>query len=195
MENITIDIKKNNSQFHRLVNTYIKRKGIDEFMQWLDSTDFFTAPASTRFHGSVEGGLCQHSINVARWLNKFADELYPGKYSKETLTMVSLFHDVCKANCYKESTRNVKNEQTGQWEKVPYFAWEELLPFGGHGSKSMHLLEKYVKLTDDEASAINCHMGYAGVLNITPISDAFGFCPLAFLLHIADMFATYVDKC
>lgn len=106
-------------------------------MDWLGSTDFFEAPASTRFHGSYEGGLCQHSLNVGKWLNKLAEGLYPGQYTKETLTLVALFHDVCKANCYKTSTRNVKNEQTGQWEKVPFFAWEEVLPFGGHGSKSM----------------------------------------------------------
>lgn len=159
MDNTTpvIDTKKNAAKFYKVVETYIKRDGINDLMDWLGSTDFFEAPASTRFHGSYEGGLCQHSLNVGKWLNKLAEGLYPGQYTKETLTLVALFHDVCKANCYKTSTRNVKNEQTGQWEKVPFFAWEEVLPFGGHGSKSMHLVEKFVKLTDEEASAINCH--------------------------------------
>lgn len=159
-----IDTKKNAAKFYKVVETYIKRDGINDLMDWLGSTDFFEAPASTRFHGSYEGGLCQHSLNVGKWLNKLAEGLYPGQYTKETLTLVALFHDVCKANCYKTSTRNVKNEQTGQWEKVPFFAWEEVLPFGGHGSKSMHLVEKFVKLTDEEASAINCHMGFANLM-------------------------------
>ena len=86
--------------------------------------------------------------------------LYPGQYTKETLTLVALFHDVCKANCYKTSTRNVKNEQTGQWEKVPFFAWEEVLPFGGHGSKSMHLVEKFVKLTDERGFCYQLSYGF-----------------------------------
>lgn len=124
MDNTTpvIDTKKNAAKFYKVVETYIKRDGINDLMDWLGSTDFFEAPASTRFHGSYEGGLCQHSLNVGKWLNKLAEGLYPGQYTKETLTLVALFHDVCKANCYKTSTRNVKNEQTGQWEKVPFFA-------------------------------------------------------------------------
>ena len=216
-----IDTKKNAAKFYKVVETYIKRDGINDLMDWLGSTavsythltsaasdvykrqdwlgstDFFEAPASTRFHGSYEGGLCQHSLNVGKWLNKLAEGLYPGQYTKETLTLVALFHDVCKANCYKTSTRNVKNEQTGQWEKVPFFAWEEVLPFGGHGSKSMHLVEKFVKLTDEEASAINCHMGFANLMSsdVGGISSAFTYSPLVFLTHVADMFATYIDKC
>lgn len=192
-----IDTKKNAAKFYKVVETYIKRDGINDLMDWLGSTDFFEAPASTRFHGSYEGGLCQHSLNVGKWLNKLAEGLYPGQYTKETLTLVALFHDVCKANCYKTSTRNVKNEQTGQWERVPFFAWEEVLPFGGHGSKSMHLVEKFVKLTDEEASAINCHMGFANLIgsDVGGISSAFTYSPLVFLTHVADMFATYIDKC
>lgn len=120
-----IDTKKNAAKFYKVVETYIKRDGINDLMDWLGSTDFFEAPASTRFHGSYEGGLCQHSLNVGKWLNKLAEGLYPGQYTKETLTLVALFHDVCKANCYKTSTRNVKNEQTGQWEKVPFFAFAQ----------------------------------------------------------------------
>ena len=156
MDNTTpvIDTKKNAAKFYKVVETYIKRDGINDLMDWLGSTDFFEAPASTRFHGSYEGG-------------------------------------------YKTSTRNVKNEQTGQWEKVPFFAWEEVLPFGGHGSKSMHLVEKFVKLTDEEASAINCHMGFANLMSsdVGGISSAFTYSPLVFLTHVADMFATYIDKC
>lgn len=79
-----IDTKKNAAKFYKVVETYIKRDGINDLMDWLGSTDFFEAPASTRFHGSYEGGLCQHSLNVGKWLNKLAEGLYPGQYTKET---------------------------------------------------------------------------------------------------------------
>lgn len=83
-----IDTKKNAAKFYKVVETYIKRDGINDLMDWLGSTDFFEAPASTRFHGSYEGGLCQHSLNVGKWLNKLAEGLYPGQYTKETLTLL-----------------------------------------------------------------------------------------------------------
>lgn len=79
MDNTTpvIDTKKNAAKFYKVVETYIKRDGINDLMDWLGSTDFFEAPASTRFHGSYEGGLCQHSLNVGKWLNKLAEGLLP----------------------------------------------------------------------------------------------------------------------
>ena len=118
----------------------IKREGIKDLMGWLESTDFFTAPASTRFHGACDGGLCMHSLNVYRRLkdlNEFYDMDGAG-CSRESEAIVALFHDLCKVGCYKVSSRNVKNDKTGQWEKVPFYKFEEDFPFGGHGSKSVY---------------------------------------------------------
>ena len=97
-------------------------------------------------------------------------------------------------NFYKESTRNVKDEKTGQWRKEPCYTISEQYPFGGHGSKSVYLLMKYIKLTDEEAAAINCHMGGWDVTTYHNPSPAYEKYPLAVYLHIADMLATYINK-
>lgn len=102
----------------------ITRPGIDEMMAWLEETDFYDAPASTKFHGSVPGGLCAHSITVAKRLLELADSMLPDCYSRDTLLTVALFHDVCKISTYKVYTRNAKNEATGSWEKVPFYKFE-----------------------------------------------------------------------
>lgn len=99
----------------------ITRPGIDEMMAWLEETDFYDAPASTKFHGSVPGGLCAHSITVAKRLLELADSMLPDCYSRDTMLTVALFHDVCKISTYKVYTRNAKNEATGSWEKVPFY--------------------------------------------------------------------------
>lgn len=190
-----INIQKNEKSFKDLVAKYITRDGIEDLMKWLESTDFFTAPASTRFHGSEPGGLCQHSINVGMRLFVIAGLLTPDVYTKESLCLVALFHDICKCNCYKLGTRNVKNESTGQWEKVPSYSWEEQQCYGGHGSKSVFLVQSFLRLSFEEAAAINSHMGFSDQSSMTAVSNAYEQNSLAWLLHVADEAATYLDKC
>ena len=114
-----------------------------KLLDWLDKkTDFFTAPASTRFHGACEGGLCMHSLNVYHALH---DTFFTEGDSEETFAICALLHDLCKANYYKAGTRNVKNDVTGQWEKVPSYSVEDLFPYG-HGEKSVFLIERFMKL-------------------------------------------------
>lgn len=170
----------------------INRKGIPEFVDWLaENTDFFEAPASTRYHGAEEHGLVFHSLAVYSNLYTLANH----KYTRDTIALVSLFHDLCKANYYVKSSRNVKNEVTGIWEKVPCYTVNEQLPFGGHGSKSVYLLMKHgIELSDEEATAINCHMGGWDSTTYSNPSGAFNKYPLAVYLHLADMLATYIDK-
>ena len=95
---------KNKETFLTLCRENIKRDGIDSLIEWLENSDFFTAPASTRFHGNYAGGLCEHSLNVHRELTRLND-VYNLGYSNETITIVSLFHDLCKVNYYKRGTR------------------------------------------------------------------------------------------
>ena len=131
-------ISENKERFLSIYDTYIKRAGSDKLIEWMDNrTDFFTAPASTRFHGACKEGLIIHSLNVYDLLKKRNDE--DKAYSEETVAIVSLLHDLCKANFYKETTRNVKNEITGQWEKVPYYSIDDQYPYG-HGEKSVYLI-------------------------------------------------------
>lgn len=191
-----MDIK---NEFNTAVLTHIHRKGVRELLEWLDTTDFYTAPASARYHGDFEGGLAMHSLNVFRRLRDLC-RLYGLGEDKtdetftESMAIVALFHDLCKVNYYKVSTRNVKNERTGQWEKVPYYAYNEQFPFGGHGSKSLYLTMNFIHLRPSEASAINCHMGPWDRQDYGKPGEVFGDNLLAWALHVADEAATYIDK-
>lgn len=174
----------------------IKREGSDRLLEFIcsPSSDFFTAPASARYHSSYEGGLCTHSLNVYDCLCAYLDrdvarDKYGLSYSDETIAIVSLLHDLCKMNVYKTSYRNAKNEQ-GVWEKVPYFEFDDTLPYG-HGEKSVYMITPFMKLTREEAFAIRYHMGFSGTEDERNICKAFTMFPLAFALSTADMEATY----
>lgn len=177
--------------FTRLLTENVTRVDVQPFLTWLETTDFYTAPASTRFHGACECGLVMHSLNVYEVMkNRF----YTPEESLESYTLVTLLHDLCKANFYKAGFRNVKNEGTGQWEKVPTYNVEDRFPFG-HGEKSVYLIERFIRLKPAEAIAIRWHMGGfddAVRGGSFAISNAFDEYPLAVKLHLADLEATYL---
>lgn len=183
-------------RFIEVYKEFIHREGADKFLEYLQSgaSDFFEAPASTRFHGSYAGGLVEHSLNVFDCLRHYLDrervkETYGLKFSEESIAIVSLLHDVCKINCYKPGTRNVKDEN-GKWQAVPTFEYDDKLPYG-HGEKSVYILSGYMRLTREEAFAIRYHMGFAGTEDERNVGKAFEMFPLAFALSVADMEATY----
>lgn len=169
----------------------IERAGIDELLTWLEKGDFYSAPASSMHHGNYAGGLLDHSVHVYEELRELCDFYCPDKYSEESIAIVALFHDLCKVNYYAESTRNVKDERTGQWHKVPFYKVQEQLPMGGHGSKSMFIAMYHMQLTDVEASAINCHMGPWDKQDYGNPGAVYQQNELAWLLHVADERATY----
>ena len=182
--------------FINIYNQYIKRDGADKFLDYIlsKSSDFFTAPASTRFHGSYKGGLVEHSVNVYNCLKDYLSrervkELYNISYDDETIAIVSLLHDVCKINSYKPGTRNVKDER-GTWQAVPVFEYDDKLPYG-HGEKSVYIISGFMRLTREEAFAIRYHMGFSGTEDKRNIGDVFKQFPLGFALCTADMEATY----
>lgn len=183
-------------KFIDIYNAKIKREGADKLLAYLEECDFFTAPASTRYHGSHPGGLCEHSINVYECLCDYlkrprARELYGMNYSEETIAIVSLLHDVCKTNFYVETTRNVKED--GVWKTVPYYSIEDQLPYG-HGEKSVYIVSSYMKLTREEAFAIRYHMGFSESNNVTYLNNvgkAYEMFPIAFAVSVADMEASY----
>ena len=172
----------------------IQREGSKELLDWLQKTDFFTAPASTKFHCACEQGLLMHSLSVYHTLvERYFEE---GKDSAESFAICALLHDLCKAQFYKVSTRNVKNEETGQWEKRPYYAVEDQFPYG-HGEKSVFLIERFMRLKTSEAAAIRWHMG--GFDDSVKggsfaLSLAFEKYPLAVKLHLADLESTYLRE-
>ena len=194
--------------FIQIYKENIRREGADKLLSWLETTDFFTAPASTKYHLSREGGLCEHSVNVYHRLRQlYSTEKrisqmkeigvqYDGTLTEaeeESIAICSLLHDLCKVNLYEVEYRNKKNEETGQWEKVPQYIINDKLPYG-HGEKSVYIISGFMKLTREEAMAIRFHMGLAQEGEIRDCGKAFEMYPMAFLTHMADMQATYLDE-
>ena len=177
--------------FVAIYNANIKREGSAAFLEWLERTDFFTAPASTRFHGACEAGLVMHSVNV---YNVLKSRYFEEGENPESYALCALLHDVCKANFYKTATRNVKNDETGVWEKVPFYTVQDGFPYG-HGEKSVYLIERFIRLKPSEAVAIRWHMGgfdESAKNGSFTLSDAWREYPLAVKLHLSDLEATYL---
>lgn len=183
-------------EFIEIYKKHIHREGSAALLDYLlNKSDFFTAPASARYHSCYAGGLCDHSVNVYHCLADYlqrprVQELYGLEYDAESVAIVSLLHDVCKIGCYKAGTRNVKNEVTGQWEKVATFFYEDTLPYG-HGEKSVYIISGFMRLTREEAMAIRWHMGFSGTEDSRTVGQALREYPLAFALATADMEASY----
>ena len=178
-------------EFIKIFTENVQRPGAKELLAWLMNTDFFTAPASTKYHCACENGLVMHSVSVFNtMMEKHFEE---GVDSVESFAICALLHDVCKAEFYKVSTRNVKNELTGQWEKQPFYSIEDKFPFG-HGEKSVFLVERFMRLHLDEAMAIRWHMGSFDDSQGFTISQAYEKYPLAVKLHLADLESTYLRE-
>lgn len=187
--------------FKTIVAANIQRDGIDNLMEWVENeTDFFTAPASTRYHGSYEGGLLEHSLNVYNRLvfemNTVIGEGWEDIYSPETIAIVALFHDLCKIDRYV-LTEKWRKDEDGQWEAYEAYDYNKEKAEMGHGAQSVYYLQKFIQLTEIEAQAIYWHMGaydispYSSLANC---SETFKWNPLAFLVHRADMAATYITE-
>ena len=168
----------------------INRDGIKDVLNFMEKSDFYTAPASTRFHGAYEGGLLEHSLKVYEILKKkIAD--HEMDVPEDTVKIVALLHDICKSNFYKVDCRNAKNER-GDWEKVPYYTIDDTIPYG-HGEKSVMMITEYMKLTNEEKYAIRWHMGFTEPKEVySTIGAAYKKYPLALMLFEADLEATYI---
>ena len=184
----------NREKFIEIYRSCITRDGADKLLQYItEKTDFFTAPASTRFHGAYEGGLLEHSLNVYECLRDYIKnsrfcEKHGFSFSEESIAIVALLHDICKTNFYKTEMRNVKKD--GVWVAVPYYTIEDNLPYG-HGEKSVYILSGFLNLTREEAFAIRYHMGFSGPEDASQVGKALEMFPLAFALCMADMEASY----
>ena len=187
-------------KFIKAYTENITRPGADKLLAWIESSDFFAAPASTRFHLSSPGGLLEHSLHVFERMKAIcANEatITPGfnEPSMETIAVCGLLHDICKANFYAVEMRNRKNDQ-GRWEQYPFYVVDDKPPYG-HGEKSVYIISGFMRLSREEAMAIRWHMGFAdndfrgGGYSV---GNAFEKFPLAVLLHIADLQATYLDE-
>ena len=168
----------------------VNRPGIKELISYLENSDFFEAPASSKYHLAEEGGLAKHSLNVYYNLIKLCVNL---DISNETIIIISLLHDICKANYSKKSAKNIQNKE-GKWVPTETYILDDELPLG-HGEKSVMIIQKFIKLTDDEIMAIRWHMGgFVSKEEQMYVSKAFNKSGLTVLLHIADLMATYIDE-
>lgn len=155
---------------------------------WIEVTDFFEAPASSMFHENYPGGLVEHTLRV---YNNMIELIKNAPYvdcDLASATLCTLVHDWCKIGLYKLDHRNVKNEQTGQWERVPcYKKIEPLLPLG-HGVASMFMAMRFFNLTVEEALAIRWHMGayHLSQDERNEYHAAFENYPMVALIHFAD---------
>lgn len=180
--------------FKNIVSNNIKRSGIDSLMSYLDKeTDFFRAPASTKFHLDTEGGLVQHSVNVYTLLRGRAE--YHGmleEVGEETIAIVALFHDLCKINMYRRS-ENWRKDANNKWESYKGWKVEEDFP-AGHGEKSVFLLQQFMALTNLEILSIRWHMGpwEHGASDNRSMQAAFARYPFAVLTQVSDMEAANV---
>ena len=197
----SLDMEMQRDRFLKIFDSEIgEREGKEALREWMlsDECDFFTAPASTKYHGNYDGGLCEHSIDVYEMAVRL-EEMYREDIRKqylvlnrpydrgrfmESLAVAALFHDLCKVNFYKTRT-NGRNS---------FFSVDEQLPFGGHGSKSVFVLSKFLKeIRDEEAIAINCHMGFSRANDSSvSIGESFRYSPLAWIIHVADEAAVFM---
>ena len=169
----------------------IDRPGMDKLLEFLEKSDFFTAPASTRFHGAKEEGLLEHSLKVYEILEeKIKHSPIKIEIPEDSIRIIALLHDICKTNFYKIDYRNAKNS-LGVCEKVPYYTIEDTIPYG-HGEKSVMMITEFIKITNDEKYAIRWHMGFTEPKELyTTIGTAYQKYPIALLMHESDLEATY----
>ena len=198
------DIERNKQEFISLIYSIEREFNKDRLIEWLENkSDFFTAPASSKHHGSYEGGLCDHSLNVYYSLKSIAlsflsyDLDQEGnahfKYSEDTFKIVGLLHDISKANYYEKYYRNVKDEK-GNWVQVPdYKVREDRFIFGSKEQTAEFMISNFIPLTVEERIAIlHSSGGQAYDSTQTNIGTIFGKSNLATLLHTADLLSTFV---
>lgn len=169
---------------------------IEKLIDYLATkTDFYTAPASTRFHGNYDGALAEHSINVASLLYA-KNKDYELGLTMSNIVIIGLLHDICKCNCYTKEYRNKKvYSDTGskrdpdgrrfEWITVESYGFEDKFPCG-HGGKSVIMLQNLIRLTQPEILLINWHMGPYSSANDYDFNNAVKFSPEIMAMYTAD---------
>ena len=196
-----MDIQNNIARFETEL-AKVQRPGMDKLLEYIQKSDFYKAPASTKYHLAVPSGLLQHSLNVLDALRGLLSWRSDGVWEyraagkvvdtipDDSVIMMALLHDICKTHFYGTSTRNVKNDTTGRWEKVPFYTVNDLMPLG-HGPKSAMIIKQYTTLTSQELYAIWHHMGMNGNYeNDNAVGKSIEMYPAVLALQTADMMAS-----
>lgn len=199
-----------------------KRPTVEDLIIKLESSDFFTAPASTTYHMNYAGGLCQHSLNVYNTLVKLVKQFYESEITdangtvyisdrtthsidSDSIIIVALLHDVCKMDFYESYMKNekvyratgTKRDEQGSydWVSTPRFKVRDAdkrFLYATHGVNSEYIIHEYIPLTLEESVAIVNHMGTSSEMNLIDQSSIFSKYPLAALLHSADYLSTFI---
>lgn len=163
---------------------------INKALEWLRTTDFYVAPASSQYHDCYAGGLCYHSLKVAqRALELMKSDKFNDMSKLGDAIFCALVHDWCKIDLYEPYTRNVKDDNTGAWTKVQAYRYKGSAVINlGHGVSSLFMASKFFRLSLEEASAIRWHMGAyrtsdADFSELQSCNEQF---PLVHLLQFAD---------
>lgn len=196
-----MDLKNNIARFEAEL-AKVQRPGMDKLLEYIQKSDFYKAPASTKYHLAAPGGLLQHSLNVLDALRGLLSWRSDGAWEyraagkvvdaipDDSVIMMALLHDICKTHFYGTSTRNQKNDNTGKWEKVPFYTVNDMMPLG-HGPKSAMIVKQYTTLTTAEMYAIWHHMGATGDRNNdNAVGQSIEMFPAVLALHTADMMAS-----
>ena len=200
-------IESNKIRFIELLQS-IDREGmdVDKLINKLCNSDFFIAPASTKYHYAFRGGLCAHSLNVYDNLNSLWRMKGCPEVDENSIKIVGLLHDISKMNIYEIYFKNEKvycadgdkRDENGTFKWVSKSAYKQKdnkFTYGSHEMTSEFIARQFVPLTIDESVAILHHMGG---MNWDSAKDdlgaVFGQYSLATLVHLADMLATYIDE-
>lgn len=194
-------------EFISICKANIQREGLDKLLEWLEQSDFYTAPASANYHNSFPGGLLEHSLNVYKAAIHYRDTMMtqlalpqkmttPGPLDNERIAICALFHDICKVHFYKPTVKWFKDERNS-WHSYNSYEIDDAFPLG-HGEKSVIVIQQFMLLRPDEICAIRFHMGMSeGGLFLNPyvksaLQKAMNDIPLVGLIIQADFFASFM---
>lgn len=215
-------VNANKKRYLDLINSIkVQDANIPGLLKWLEKSDFFIAPATLKYYGSYQGGLCEHTLKVYDNLVKLVDtfalvsdqkwkvdeqgrplqetiqNVLRPRYSEDTLKIVALMHDISKTNYFTTYQRNVKNEETGKWEQKEEYKVREIedrFIFGTSEQASEYIAHTFFPLEVEESVAIlHSNGGINSETSSTIIPMIYSKYNLALLLHLADMLACYDD--
>ena len=173
----------------------VKREGMDNLIKYLETSDFYTAPASTKFHNNFVGGLAGHSLNVYYLLSNKVKQ-HNISVPEQSIILSALLHDLCKIDTYKTELK-WKKDDNNKWYQEEVWVVKDSFPIG-HGEKSVIMAQRFIQLTDEEITAIRWHLAMSdpGTHFAYPtghsFKEAFGSCPLLVCLSTSDVEASFL---
>lgn len=190
--------EKNKGRIRELLLS-TSRPGMENLVEWIEQkTDFYTAPASTKYHLACKGGLAQHSMNVFELLSgKVASGLI--NIRSDSVIIAALLHDLCKVNFYVLEKRNVKEgskvnaygKEVANWVEKEVWTVHDSFPVG-HGEKSCYYIQSFIRLTDEEYAMIRLHMGSDRNGYPDPFAETANMYPSVVAMHTSDIESAYI---